>query len=88
MHEVTDPLHKEYTVQAKVTVEPSIDVGYIYLVPPEQVPGKIARTIPVIDEITKSWLLNLDVNEKGQILGIELMRGSLAPPQEKSDCSH
>jgi uncharacterized protein YuzE len=55
----------------RVTYDPEADAAYIYLVPNVQSSG-VARTVPV-DGGDHPWMVNLDVDSDGQIVGVEVL---------------
>ena len=63
----------------RVTYDSEVDAAYIYFVP-EIEPGGVAGTIPV-DAGDHPWVINLDVDSDGRLLGIEVLEARrLLPP--------
>ncbi|MDP2775379.1 MAG: DUF2283 domain-containing protein [Nocardioides sp.] len=55
----------------RVTYDPEANAAYIYFVPEIKF-GGVARTVPV-DGGDHPWMVNLDVDSEGRILGIEVL---------------
>jgi uncharacterized protein YuzE len=55
----------------RVTYDSEANAAYIYFVPELQF-GGVARTVPV-DGGEHPWMVNLDVDSEGRILGIEVL---------------
>ena len=66
MNEPRAPLHVRY--------DPEADAAYIYFVS-EIGAGGAARTVPV-EGGDDPWLVNLDVDSEGRILGLEVLDAS------------
>jgi uncharacterized protein YuzE len=64
----------------KVKYDRDVDAAYIYLV--DEIPaGGVARTISV-DPQTIDGMVNLDLDDQGRILGLEVLDASkLLPPE-------
>lgn len=62
----------------RVTFDAEVDAAYIYFVPDIEV-GGVARTIPV-DGGDEPWMVNLDVDAEGRILGLEVIGARLHLP--------
>jgi uncharacterized protein YuzE len=57
----------------RITHDPSVNAAYIYLAE-EILPGGVARTVSV-DPIDVRGIVNLDLDEDGRIIGIEVLDG-------------
>jgi uncharacterized protein YuzE len=55
----------------RVTYDPEANAAYIYFVPEIKF-GGVARTVPV-DGGDHPWMVNLDVDSEGRLLGIEVL---------------
>ena len=55
----------------RVTYDPEANAAYIYFVPEIEF-GGVARTVPV-DGGDHPWMVNLDVDSEGRLLGIEVL---------------
>lgn len=63
----------------RVTYDSEANAAYIYFVP-EIESGGVARTVPV-DGGDHPWMVNLDVDSDGRLLGIEVLDARrLLPP--------
>ena len=63
----------------RVTYDSEANAAYIYFVP-EIEPGGVARTVPV-DGGDHPWMVNVDVDGEGRLLGIEVLDARhLTPP--------
>jgi uncharacterized protein YuzE len=69
---------KDSTELLRVTYDEEVDAAYIYLVPEIEV-GGAARTVPV-DGGEDPWMVNLDVDSDGRIIGIEVLDASRRLP--------
>jgi uncharacterized protein YuzE len=66
-----------------VRYDPSVDAAYIYLVP--LTTGiQVARTVPV-DPIDAGAEINLDFDDSGRLVGIEVLRASRHLPEALID---
>lgn len=70
-------VYKKATV--KVTRDASVDAVYIYL--REHVPGEKWKALRE-GELFEKYGINLDVDESGRLVGIEVLGASKALPQE------
>jgi uncharacterized protein YuzE len=62
---------KDSQVPLRVTYDSQANAAYIYFVP-EIESGGVARTVTV-DGGEHPWMVNLDVDSDGRILGIEML---------------
>jgi uncharacterized protein YuzE len=62
---------KDSLVPLRVTYDPEANAAYIYFVPNIEF-GGVARTVPV-DGGEHPWMVNLDVDSEGRLLGIEVL---------------
>lgn len=61
-------------IAPRVTYDPVADAAYIYLTP--EIPaGGVATTVPV-DSIAIGGMVNIDLDDKGVIVGIEVLNAS------------
>lgn len=65
----------------RLTHDPQADAAYIYL--KDIRPGEVVDTIPCLHSADHS--INLDYNEKGQLVGIEILGARKAIPAEALD---
>lgn len=65
---------RDSTEPLRVTYDDAVDAAYIYLVP-EIEAGSVARTVPV-DGGDDPWMVNLDVDSDGRIIGLEVLAAS------------
>jgi uncharacterized protein YuzE len=74
---------KEFTIPAKVTVSypDQHGVGYICL----QEDKRIAKTVRLVTEKKKHWVVNLDLDEEGHVVGIEFLDAKFMPVPEDTD---
>ena len=64
--------------QPRVEYDSEADAAYIYFVE-EISAGGVARTVPV-DGGEDPWMVNLDVDDEGRILGLEVLDASKRLP--------
>ena len=57
----------------KITYDKSVDAAYVYF--SESPPGKVAKTYPC-DPKEVNGMINLDFDESGKLVGIEVMDAS------------
>ena len=70
---------KDSTVPLRVTYDSEANAAYIYFVSNIEF-GGVARTVPV-DGGEHPWMVNLDVDSEGRLLGIEVLDARrLMPP--------
>ncbi len=62
---------KDSVEPLRVTYDSEANAAYIYLVPEIEF-GGVARTVPV-DGGDQPWVVNLDVDSEGRLLGIEVL---------------
>lgn len=62
---------KDSVQPLRVTYDPEANAAYIYFVPKIEA-GGVARTVP-IDGGETPWMVNLDVDSEGRILGLEVL---------------
>lgn len=62
---------KDSLVPLRVTYDSEANAAYIYFVPEIKF-GGVARTVPV-DGGEHPWMVNLDVDSEGRILGLEVL---------------
>ena len=55
----------------RVTYDPEANAAYIHFVPEIEF-GGVARTVPV-DGGEHPWMVNLDVDSEGRLLGVEVL---------------
>lgn len=64
----------------RVTYDDEANAAYVYLVP-EIKEGGVARTVPV-DGGDHPWMVNIDVDHEGRIVGLEVLDARrLMPPE-------
>ena len=61
-----------------VTYDDEADAAYIYFVPDIQA-GGVSRTVPV-DGGDDPWMVNLDVDGDGRIIGLEVLHAATRLP--------
>lgn len=71
---------RDSTEPLRVTYDDLANAAYIYLVP-EIEAGGVARTVPV-DGGDDPWMVNLDVDSDGRIIGLEVLDASRRLPPE------
>lgn len=69
---------RDSTEPLRVTYDDVADAAYMYLIP-EIEAGGVARTIPV-DGGADPWMVNLDVDSDGRIIGLEVLDASRRLP--------
>jgi uncharacterized protein YuzE len=62
-----------------LTLDSQADAAYLYLAEGPLV----ARTIPVVDALP--WMVNLDLDSDGKLVGIEILDASARLPRELLD---
>lgn len=62
---------KDSTQPLRVTYDDEVDAAYIYFTP-DVPPGGVSRTVPV-DGGDDPWMVNLDVDVDGRIIGLEVL---------------
>jgi uncharacterized protein YuzE len=62
----------------RVEYDREVDAAYIYFVP-EILRGGVARTVPV-DGGSDPWMVNIDVDDQGKIIGLEVLDASRRLP--------
>jgi len=77
--------NEEFIIPAKVTHSHSsgYNIAYIYLHRPKT-SFIVKRTIPLLSEYDNSWIANLDLDEDNQVIGIELMDGTMTPKKPEA----
>ena len=63
----------------KVTYDKTVNAAYVYLTDPQVVP-KSSRTYPC-DPIDVDGMINLDFDEHGRLIGIEVLAASSKLPE-------
>jgi uncharacterized protein YuzE len=58
----------------RATFDPSADAAYIYLQPADAIQPSVAETVTVNADI------NLDFDDGGRLVGVEILRGSALHP--------
>lgn len=64
----------------RVTYDPAVDAAYIYVVD-EIRAGSVAKTVPV-DPAEIGGMINLDFDNEGHLLGVEVIDASVYLPIE------
>lgn len=77
--------NEEFIIPAKVTHSHSsgYNISYIYLHQPKT-SFIVKKTIPLLSEYDNSWIANLDLDEDGHVIGIELMDGKMTPKKPET----
>jgi uncharacterized protein YuzE len=63
----------------KITYDKSVDAAYVYLVDIEK--GGVKHTETIILPSIGNALVNIDLNEDGKIIGIEVLNASKVLPE-------
>lgn len=74
---------KDALVPLRVTYDSEADAAYIYFAPDTRV-GGVARTVPV-DGGEDPWMVNLDVDAEGRLVGLEVLDASRRMPKSLLD---
>lgn len=70
---------KDRAISMRVTFDRSVNAAYIFL-DQDIAQGGVARTVPV-DPIAIGGMVNIDVDEHGRLLGIEILDATnMLPP--------
>jgi uncharacterized protein YuzE len=64
----------ESTRVLRATFDPEADAAYVYLQPPDAIEPSVANTVIVSADI------NLDFDDSGRLIGVEILRGSALHP--------
>ncbi|MFB8027854.1 DUF2283 domain-containing protein [Streptomyces sp. NPDC056465] len=64
--------------EVRVTYDDAVDAAYVYLIDP-QVRAKSAHTYPC-DPVDVDGMINLDFDEQGRLIGIEVLAASSKLP--------